>query len=250
MSIYVLLTCEHAGNMIPEEYDYLFFGEEEVLYTHEAIDFGALDGAKYFSSKLGIDLHYTSVSRLLVEANRATENPDIFSEFVRNESEEFKERILENYYWPHRSAVEELVRKATAKGQLVVHLAIHSFAPVIHGEVRRTDVGIQFDPSRRYESMFADQLQKNFQATNRNRKVHLNEPYPGTNDCLPRYLRQRFSPVEYVGIEVELNQKFFLNGEPTVWDTLLEEVCEALSRTYNGFLPKTFSYQSGQTDQI
>lgn len=39
----------------------------------------------------------------------------------------------------------------------------------------------------------------------------MNFPYQGTNDALTTYLRSEFDQSEYIGIEVELNQKYFSN---------------------------------------
>jgi hypothetical protein len=39
-------------------------------------------------------------------------------------------------------------------------------------------------------------------------KVRFNYPYKGTSDGLTTTLRKKFGP-QYVGIEIEINQKFF-----------------------------------------
>jgi hypothetical protein len=60
-----------------------------------------------------------------------------------------------------------------------------------------------------------------------------NEPYKGTDDGFTTYLRQKFRDTEYLGIEVEVNQKY-LNTEK--WeliaiglkDSLLEVISDRL----------------------
>ena len=69
-----LLTCEHAGNEVPKKYASLFKGHEEELYTHKAIDFGALRLARHLARETKWPLYYTTTSRLLVEANRSLDS--------------------------------------------------------------------------------------------------------------------------------------------------------------------------------
>lgn len=223
-----ILTCEHAGNEIPAEYEHLFHGKKEVLYTHKAIDFGALRLAKHLSAELELPLCYTPVSRLLVEANRSLDNKELFSGYSQVLTEQEKQLLLGRHYFPHRKQVESKIEKETAAGNQVYHLAIHTFTPVLNGEVREADIGILYDPEREPEKNFAQRLKEQLTAQNPERRVLFNSPYPGTDDGLPTYLRTRFDTAHYVGLELEVNQKFFLNGPPEVWQKLVDEITAAL----------------------
>ena len=223
-----LLTCEHAGNEIPAAYEHLFRGKEEILYSHKAIDFGALHLAKNIAAAATLPLYYTTTSRLLVEANRSLDNEELFSAFTKGLPEEQKKNLLNKYYFPHREQVEDKVEAAMASGHQVYHLAVHTFTPVLDGEVREADIGILFDPARTPEEIFARQLKTELSAQNPARKVLFNSPYPGTADGLPTYLRKKYSEEHYAGFELEINQKFFLNGEPEVWQKVVTELTSAL----------------------
>lgn len=227
MSRQYLLSCEHGGNYIPAAYHHLFKGEEEVLYTHKGIDFGALRLARHLEKVSSLPLYSASISRLLVEANRSLGNEELFSEYSKQLAESEQQELLQQHYYPHRKQVEAAIAEATASGREVVHLAIHSFTPVLEGEVRKADIGILFDPSRPLEQGFAEQFQVQLLRQNANRKVMFNAPYPGTDDSLPTYLRKRFTRDQYGGLELEVNQKFFLDGDAAVWETLVEEISKA-----------------------
>ena len=56
--------------------------------------------------------------------------------------------ILREVYAPHRAAVEQAITLSRTRGVTVVHVAIHSFTPVLNGVRRTADVGLLFDPSR------------------------------------------------------------------------------------------------------
>ena len=228
-----ILTCEHAGNEIPAEYEHLFQGKEEVLYTHKAIDLGALRLAEHLAAELGLPLCYTPIPRLLVEANRSLDNKELFSEYSQALTAQEKQILLGRHYFPHRKQVESKIEKETAAGNQVYHLAIHTFTPVLDGEVREADIGILFDPEREPEKNFAQQLKEKLTAQNPERKVLFNSPYPGIDDGLPTYLRTRFDTAHYAGFELEINQKFFLNGQPEVWQKLVDELTKSLKNLVN-----------------
>ncbi|GEO07038.1 hypothetical protein AAE02nite_47020 [Adhaeribacter aerolatus] len=237
MAATFILTCEHAGNIIPPAYAHLFKAQEELLYSHQAIDFGALRLAKHLAAATNLPLYYTTISRLLVEANRSLDNEELFSAFTKDLPEKEKQQVLNNYYFPHREQVTQKITEVVKAGNQVYHLAVHTFTPVKDKEVREAEIGILFDPARLLEVHFANLLQKELLAQNPNRKVLYNSPYPGIADGLPTYLRKQFSPHHYVGFELEVNQKFFLNGEPEVWHTLATDITSAIKRTIET-LPK------------
>lgn len=222
-----ILTCEHAGNQVPERYYYLFKGEEDILYTHKAIDFGALRLAKHLQEKAVLPLYYTLTSRLLVEANRSTSNEDLFSDYTNVLGEDEKNKILKEHYYPHRREVQDKISNLVKAGSKVIQLAVHTFTPVLEGKVREADIGILFDPHRPLEQAFADTFKRALLDQNPSRNILYNSPYPGTDDCFPLYLRKCFSKEQYAGIELEVNQKFFLEGEETAWETLVTEISGA-----------------------
>ncbi|ALI97777.1 N-formylglutamate amidohydrolase [Rufibacter tibetensis] len=228
MPVTCILTCEHAGNELPPEFEHLFKGKEEELYSHKAIDFGALRLARHLATACYLPLYSTSISRLLVEHNRSLDSEELFSDFTKDLSEEEKHTILDKYYFPHRDEVEEKVREEVEAGNKVLHLAVHTFTPVKEGEVREAEIGILFDPDRSWEKEIAAQLKADLQNQNLDRKVLDNSPYPGVDDGLPTYLRTKFSNDQYAGFELEINQKFFLNGDPEVWQKVLHEMATSV----------------------
>ncbi|WP_207434851.1 N-formylglutamate amidohydrolase [Sabulibacter ruber] len=228
MAIFCLLSCEHAGNVIPEEYLHLFKGKEEVLFSHKAIDFGALRLARHLAKELEVPLSIMTTSRLLVEGNRSLGTDELFSEYTRHLPDQEKQAILEEYYFAHRQKVEQRIQDRIKAGYQVLHLAVHSFTPALEGEVREVEIGILFDPDRALEETFARELKNSLHDLNPERKVMYNEPYPGVADGFPTYLRGKFGPDQYAGFELEVNQKFFLDGEERVWQQVVWEITEAL----------------------
>ncbi|MBC5773100.1 N-formylglutamate amidohydrolase [Pontibacter sp. KCTC 32443] len=233
MPVTFILSCEHAGNEVPSSYEHLFKGKEEVLYTHKAIDFGALQLAEHLAAELELALYYPSTTRLLVEANRSLENEELFSKYTKSLPSEEKKHILDSYYFPHRQQIEEAVGKEIAVGNRVVHVAVHSFTPAMDGEVRKADIGILFDPERTTEKKLAKKLKTELLYQNHNLKVLYNSPYPGTTDGLPAHLRKIFPDEFYSGFELEVNQRFYLSGNTEVWEKLKNVVSTAFKKAIN-----------------
>ena len=202
----LILTCEHAGSEVPQQYQYLFTEAGEVLETHRGYDPGALD--LFLQLKvLSIFYSYQKISRLLVENNRSLNHPQLYSEFTDKLSLEEKNEILENYYYPHRIVVEEEIGTIIAEGEEVLHISVHTFIPQLNGEVRRADIGFLYDPSRKREKAICVNWKKKLQKQDPQLKLRFNYPYLGKSDGFTSHLRKKF-PQNYMGIELEVNQKY------------------------------------------
>jgi predicted N-formylglutamate amidohydrolase len=210
----VLVTCEHAGNVVPPEYATLFSGAEELLRSHRGWDPGALGVAKSLASALRAPLMGVSTTRLLVEANRSPDHPELFSSFTRPLETSELERIRRVYYLPHRRAVRAwIAARIGVEGRTnlhdvagrVLHIGVHSFTDVLDGQVRAVDIGLLFDPARRSESDLCHAWRTGLE-TAFDGRVRFNEPYLGTDDGLTTALRSQFPDPAYAGIEIEVRQ--------------------------------------------
>jgi predicted N-formylglutamate amidohydrolase len=202
----LLLTCEHAGRRIPREYAALFRGRSRALASHRGFDPGALALARALARRLRRPLHAVPWSRLLVDANRSPANPRIWSATTARLPAEERERILARYWRPHRRAVEAAVGAAAARGRRVLHVAVHSFAPLLAGRVRRADVGLLYDPRRAGEKALCARFEQILRELDPTLQVRRNYPYRGAADGLASWLRRRFPERCYLGVELELNQ--------------------------------------------
>lgn len=229
MSLHLILTCEHAGNQVPKAYRHLFAGHEKLLQTHRGWDPGAIDIARYLSKQLREPLHLFTVTRLLVEGNRTWPGRNVFSEFSRGLPHNEKERILARYYHPFRNAVREEIVGAVSQGNEVLHLSVHTFTPVMDGVERSADIGILFDPARKRERGFASAWQQAFGLEAPEWRVRRNYPYRGSADGHTRALRKLFRDRDYAGIELEVNQRYFLRETKRKAD-LLRALAETLMK--------------------
>lgn len=202
----LVLTCEHAGYEIPQEYKELFKNKNEILKTHRGYDPGALDVFRHLLALSHFN-YFHPISRLLVEVNRSVGHPQLFSEFTKELSKTDKKQVLEKFYYAYRNPVEETISEILVTGEKVLHLSVHSFTPKLNQEIRNADIGLLYDPGSRYEKEFCKNLKQQFRVFSPQLNVRYNYPYLGKSDGFTTYLRKKF-PENYMGIEIEINQKF------------------------------------------
>lgn len=207
----LVLTCEHAGNKIPEEYAPYFKEAQEQLFSHRGYDPGALDLFCDLKELADFDL-YQKESRLLVELNRSLHHPQLFSQFTKQLSRASKNAILEEFYFPYRQEVEQQISERIGAGEKVLHLSVHSFTPVLDGKKRHADIGLLYDPGRQEEKEFCVSFKKAILARDPELRLRFNYPYLGTADGFTTFLRKRFTS-GYLGIELEVNQKFVMKNK-------------------------------------
>lgn len=221
----LMLTCEHASNRLPAAFKK--FVPVDVQETHRAYDIGALQVfrklVKFAKPEFSCEGKF---SRLFVDLNRTITNKSAFSEYygaleARDKPLAEKAKAAATAYWKeYRENVEKFVAKnigASKKGAKnngkegadIVHLGIHSFTPALNGKVRNADIGILYDPTRPQERAYANVIRGEIKRLYPHMKVRFNYPYKGSSDGLTTSLRKKFGP-RYVGIEIEINQKFFI----------------------------------------
>jgi predicted N-formylglutamate amidohydrolase len=207
-SLELILTCEHGGNRVPRRYRAAFAGWERRLASHRGYDVGALQYARDFARAFRAPLLYSTTSRLLVELNRSLGHPQLFSARTRRLAPNERQHLVERYYLPYRRAVEARIRSALQRGRRVVHLSCHSFTPRLGAVLRKADIGVLFDPGRAGEAALCGAWRRALLACEPRLRVRRNYPYRGSADGLTTSLRRRFPEGRYLGIELEVSQKF------------------------------------------
>ena len=225
----VIVTCEHGGNDIPKAYRHLFEVHGDLLASHRGYDLGALGYARKLAAWLDAPLFFATTSRLLADLNRTPGHPRLFSEITRPLEAVTKKAILEKYHGPHWQRVQAAVRESLAANQWVVHIACHSFTPVLDGHLRAMDVGLLYDPRREAERRFCHQWKTTLTDLAPDLRVRRNAPYKGVSDGLATHLRTLY-PGNYLGIELELNQRDFIENRAR-WRALCAAAIESLAAT-------------------
>jgi len=177
-----------------------------------------------------------------VDLNRSPRHPRLFSDLTRSLPAGEREAILQQWYRPHRAAVEAAVAEGIDAGRVVLHLAVHTFTPVLDGTVRDVDIGLLYDPSREGERGFCrtwkgllvprrDGSQSPRHGGGPPLRIRMNEPYRGTSDGLTTALRRAHPSGRYLGIELEVNQGLILEGRAR-WRNTRDRLLESISALF------------------
>jgi predicted N-formylglutamate amidohydrolase len=220
---YLIVSCEHGGNQVPSPYRSHL--SKKFLETHRGYDPGALTVARDIAKATGAPLFYSTISRLLVELNRPLGHPQLFHLSL---TEQTRDALLRRYYFPYWKAVG----KAARRGGRVIHLSVHSFTPRMRGQTRKVDVGLLFDPRRAPEAAFCQRWRAALERLSPRLRVRDNEPYPGVFPSLVDALRNELGPRRYVGIQVEVNQKF-PRGDARRWRKLRRILVDSFRAALN-----------------
>jgi len=208
----LLITCEHGGNRVPARYRRAFAHAGPALASHRGYDRGALELARELSRCLHAALVYSTISRLLIELNRSLSHRHAFSPYARRLPIPLREELVARYYMPYRRAVEQQITRAVRRGRRMVHLSSHSFTPRRAGVLRTVDIGLLYDPHRSAEAAFCARWRQLLIARDARLRVRRNYPYRGSADGLTTALRRQFPERAYLGIELEVNQRFVRAG--------------------------------------
>jgi len=181
-----------------------------LLNSHRGYDPGALVMAKALARAFSAPLVSSTVSRLLIDLNRSIGHAQLYSAATRAAPAALRDEIVAQYYLPYRAQVERRVRQAVPRGRRVIHISSHSFTPDLDGKVRSADVGLLYHPGRHGEVELCARWKAALAAFAPQLRVRRNYPYAGKGDGLTSYLRLRFAPDAYVGIELEVNQSIVL----------------------------------------
>jgi predicted N-formylglutamate amidohydrolase len=230
----LIFTSEHGSNKIPVEYKHLFLGHEQLLNTHSGHDLGAWSLAESLAQGFDAQLFKTDVSRLLVDVNRSLWRRTLFSEMTKPLPKVPKKIILENFYYPHRERIAVFINDHISNGQKILHIATHSFTPVLKGQQRATDIGLLYDPARSNEKLISREWKLNFKKDAPDLRVRFNYPYRGKPDGLTAHFRKSYPDEKYLGIELELNQKFVLKDGKFPKE-ILGPIVTSLTKTLDHF---------------
>lgn len=222
----LFFSCEHASNAVPPELAFLRESLGAAIWqTHEAYDIGAIEAARELARRCRGSVVASPVSRLVADANRSERHPRVFSAPLRALPAAERQAILARFHRPHREMVAAHVRSRLP----VLHVAVHSFTPVLGDQQRSMDIALLYDPARPSESALADQWKGRLGERLPGVRLRRNAPYRGIADGLPTAFRRVFLHDEYAGFELELNQRAFDGAWPATWLSALAETFRELA---------------------
>lgn len=230
-----ILTCEHAGNQVPDGYRSLFDGADKILKSHRGWDPGALELAQVLVKKEKFELFLYPYTRLFIEPNRSIGHPKLFSQFTRHLPKEKKQEVINRYYLPYRSRVTKVIKKNASKKIPTIHISVHTFTPVFDEKERHFEIGLLYDPKKTLEKDVCQNWKSILGDIMPEFRIRMNQPYKGISDGFTSFLRKLIDDKLYLGIELEMSQKLFFDNNGK-WNQISLKVGESLSVLSNRLL--------------
>jgi predicted N-formylglutamate amidohydrolase len=161
----ILITCEHAGQSVPESLNKLGM-EDEDFNQHYAYDPGVKEASYLLSEMLDAPAILGHYSRKVVDLGRRkneTAFPTIGEGKIihgnQNLSEEDKEARFKAIYDPYHDKIQELLdHHFLAKGVIPMVISVHSFTPVFHGQHRPWEISCLWVQDERLPRLIMDGL--------------------------------------------------------------------------------------------
>lgn len=174
-----LITCDHAGRLLPRSLGSLGLPESE-LSRHIAWDIGAANVARLLAAELGAFAILQTYSRLVIDCNRplgvqssiATLSEDTVIPGNRDIGPEEAERRARAIFTPYHDRIREELERRERRQHATVLVAMHSFTPSYQGVARPWHVGILYNRDARLGHALLGLLKRD-QGLN----VGDNEPY-------------------------------------------------------------------------
>jgi len=226
----VLVTCEHASNRLPAGLEL----SRELLDLHIAWDPGALPVARHMARRFGAELWRGKYSRLVVDLNRTVGNRVLMRQisdghpipFNRGLSASDRSKRIDRYYRLYRDGVIEAADTLIGTHGRCVHICVHTFTQTLAGRERGNDIGLLHDPNWGIERAVCEELRGHLDHAT-DYVTWFNRPYSGTADGILPAMRRRYDPEQFVGIELEVNQKYA--GDPRELRRIATAIADGLA---------------------
>ncbi len=159
----IVLTCEHAGDIVPRRLGLLGMAPEDYK-RHYAVDIGVRDVTRYLSALLNAPAILGNYSRLVVDLNRAVDHPTTFAPHGEGKpvpgnidiSGVDKARRIREIYEPYHQALGGILDRAVAAGTVPVVVSVHSFTPKFFNFPRPWEIAfLHADDSRLSRALIA-----------------------------------------------------------------------------------------------
>ncbi len=215
----IILSCEHAGRVIPESLGDLGL-DKEIMTYHIAYDIGAEKVARQLSRLLRAPLILQPYSRLVVDCNRPFSAPDcipVSSDGTNIPGNAMLDDIAKKNRYdeisqPFHEAVSRQIDVKLAEEQIPVLISVHSFTSklMVDGQPRPWHIGLLYNRDNR----LATGLQKILKHQQPHLNIALNEPYKTTDAedlTIPMHGEQR--GILHVMLEINNSEINSLTGQ-------------------------------------
>ena len=232
----LVVICEHASNALPEGYPQLGGDlglSDTARMSHAAYDIGAAGLARGLAARLapetgGALLVTAPLSRLAYDLNRAPDHPGAMPpqseihDIPGNRDLTPADRLArtEAICLPFHASLAAEIARLVALGRRPALIAVHSFTPVYHGEIRTVEFGVIHDEDPALSLAVLEAAQGSGLET------RLNEPYSAAGD-VTHTIRSHAVPLRLPNTMLEIRND--LIADAPAQDAMAERLAPVLA---------------------
>ena len=221
-----IFSCEHATCAVPEAYKEVLGSEQERITSPEGWDLGALNLAQALAMKFRTTLVHSEITRLILDCYLQDGNEKRWSDCSMKLTEVQREKLHERQYVPHLTSLRQRISTELERHSSVLHVSVHTFDPELHPDLH---ISLLYSEGRVGESSLALHWLRNMQERLPELNIAGNQVfYPEQTKTILDTLRKERSSAEYQGIELQVSNRFFLEGKPLRRDALKNGLFESL----------------------
>jgi len=163
----IVLSCEHASNVIPKEFNNLGWTNKEFSKCEDVLDKGAEQLFDFLCKKLNCRGIKSTFSRLVIDVNRNLNQPEL----IRKQcgkipipsnlelTKKQREKRIKTLYLPYRDNLHKLLDQCEKKHDIVLYYAIHTMAHHYEGRTRKMDLAIIYKAGEPVARMLGKELE-------------------------------------------------------------------------------------------
>jgi predicted N-formylglutamate amidohydrolase len=223
----LIFSCEHATCFVPEAFKDLLKDDSDIITSPLGWDPGSLNLAQAFSMKFRTQLTYTEISRLIIDCHCNENEESRWSELSMKLNENQREKLVERQYDPLITGLKQRIYTILERNPQAVHISIHTFCPI--QTQQNCDISLLFSELREPETSYAKHWIENMRNLNSELRIVENSSfYPEEKKTILDGLRESYSANQYLGIELQVSQSFFLEGKPMKWEKIKQLLFDSM----------------------
>ncbi|TWU25051.1 N-formylglutamate amidohydrolase [Novipirellula galeiformis] len=219
--------CQHAERLLPN----ITLAHPAFMPGHLPAQLPGDEPARYVARRLAKLLCVPVIENVhspeLIDVTRSTRHRNVMSATVRRWPDEVRQRLIDEVHTAYRTRVQHAIEQQTRRSGYAIHVSVRSFALRSNGMLRRTDIGLLYDPSRDDEVDFClDWMDEMYDVIPMVR-VRRNYPRRGTTESLITAMRNYFPAERYIGVELLLNRAW-AKRRVSQRDRVIQGICDSL----------------------
>lgn len=201
-----MVSCEHGGSAIPQEWEYLFEGIINAENPPRLCEYGAQWLYESIAPAIADYSDISPISPLVVDMDGSIGNGTALSAITCELPAHDAGKIIRDYYLPYQIEFEDRAEGWAQDGEPVLMIGLHTFEPVVNNIPLGMDIGLIFDHNDTEERSLALRIKRGFEKNASWLTVRFNAPHKVKEDGFVQHMREMYGQMGLKGIEIEVGE--------------------------------------------